>query len=137
MKRLLLILITFLFLFSTVTIADAVSSNKTLKFAWEQIIPSDMGGWTMHYGLNQGGPYVMTVDIPYDTCNMTTSPPECAAPVPIIMIVGGGEATYYFVLDAYDLSGNYSDLSNEVSQALDFLPPGVPTEFTVVIPLGQ
>jgi hypothetical protein len=95
-----------------------------------------MGGWEIHYGLATGV-YTAIVDIPYSTCDMTTSPPSCQLTKNITMITGGEEAIYFFAIRAYDTSLNYSGFSNEVSSYLDFLAPSAPVTFTAIVQLGQ
>lgn len=132
MKKLFIIFILLTIAFNGLSFA----ADQSLTFTWEQVIPSDMGGWTIYYGL-QSGNFTNQINIPYDTCDMATDPPSCQSPAAIKMITGGEEATYYFVMSAYDTSNNESGYSNEVSKELDFLSPDVPVRVTVTVPLEQ
>jgi hypothetical protein len=127
-----LIVISALCFFST----NAFAADKAITFGWNQELPTDMGGWKLHYGLSSGS-YTQVIDIPYSTCDMTKTPPACEATKNIIMITGGGEAIYFFALSAYDTSNNESGFSNEASKYLDFIAPSDPTTFTATVQLEQ
>jgi hypothetical protein len=130
MKKITLIL-TFVFVLCGFLI-NAFAADKAITFAWEQDLPTDMGGWKLHYGLSSGS-YTQVIDIPYSTCDMTKTPPACEATKNIAMVVGGEEAIYFFALTAYDTSNNESGFSNEVSKYLDFIAPPNPATFTATI----
>jgi len=116
-----------------VGVANAQTPKKIyLTFAWEQAISDDFYGWKMWYGTTSGGPYnQLGSDIVYDgvqkpeyTCDKVITAPS------------GSETTFYFVVNAWDKSGNFSADSNEVSYKADFLPPNVPVLLHVTVQSG-
>lgn len=70
---------------------------------------TDLSGYRIYYGTSSGV-YVMTLDVG-SVINST------------INNLTDGEI-YYFAVTAYDLSGNESDFSNEISKSILGIPPG-------------
>ena len=70
---------------------------------------TDLDGYRIYYGTSSGA-YVTTLDVG----NVITST--------ITNLTDG--TIYYFAVTAYDLSGNESDFSNEVSKNILGIPPG-------------
>lgn len=90
--------------------------NEILTFLWQQQppAPNDLAGWRLYQSTTPGGPYTLVQTIPF-----TIAQTEYRASVPI-KVSGGQLTTLYFVLTAYDTSGNESIHSNEASLTLDF-----------------
>lgn len=104
--------------------------EKTLSFTWEQEISSDFAGWQLFSSESSASydvsnplanvVYAGTVLSEYEKDVVFESP-------------DGASKTYYFVIRAYDESGNYSGFSNEVTSTIDFAAPGIPAAFGVEI----
>lgn len=120
-----------LVLMTLVLVAPVAAQNRNvnLTFAWEQTITADFHGWKLWYSTTSGGPYQQFgTEIVYDG----SPAPEYTA-TEVLTAPDGAETTFYFVINAWDSSGNYSADSNEVSYRADFLPPGIPVKFTVTV----
>ena len=115
MKRILMALILVL---AMVTIGWALST-----FMWDANIESDLAGYKLYrssisgqydFGYERDMTYLRgwIADIPAGTETFDYEVPE---------------GTWYFVLTAYDVSGNESGASNEVSKTTDTTPPAPPT----------
>ncbi len=128
MKRLLTIFLVLSFLLVPVF---GYSGEKQIRFAWEQVLSSDMAGWRLYRSGVSAGPYTEVLDIPYaeSDSGTYTSDFEMASP-------DGKIHTYYFVLRAYDTSGNESADSNEVDLVVDFEAPSSPFNLVVTIIAG-
>jgi len=104
---------------------------KTLTFQWEQPLPvDDLAGWNLYYGTTPGvydRLAIFNYHIP-DPGTTNTYTQEFVLTSPTGQVI-----SYYFVLTAFDASGNESDFSNEVIARVDFLAPGVPMNFRVTI----
>ena len=96
-------------------------------FSWDPNSESDLAGYLL-YQSNASGSYVFqkdggtpVADIPAgtETVNIDVIHPDDT------------EATYYFVLTAYDQSNNESDASNEVSYRVDEVAPSPPGNFVI------
>jgi hypothetical protein len=90
--------------------------NETRTFAWEQRLPApnDLAGWKLYQSKISGGPYTLLQTIPF-----VATQTEYQAAVPI-RVSDHRVKTLYFVLTAYDHSGNESRYSNETSLMLNF-----------------
>ena len=111
MKKLLLVLIVPLFF--CISASAVVAAERT--FTWSANIESDLAGYKL-YQSSVPGQYVFgggneIVDIPAGT---------------EIYIENVSEGLWYFVLTAYDTSGNESGPSNEVSTDVDETAPSPP-----------
>jgi hypothetical protein len=127
MKKRLTVLILCLLL-AFVVPAISGPAPKTLTFQWEQPLPlDDLAGWRLYYGTASG---VYDKSIVFD---YTGTPSDTYTRDTVIISETGQEITYYFVLTAFDSSGNESGFSNEVIAKIDFLAPGVPTNLRVII----
>ncbi len=83
-------------------------------FAWQQQlpIPNDLAGWRLYQSTTPGGPYSLVESIPFKT-------PQTEYRATVRISIPEGETrTLYFVLTAYDLSGNESAFSHETSLIL-------------------
>jgi len=79
-----------------------------VKFVWNPNPEPDIAGYVIHYGTQSGN-----LTQKHETGNVTTS------------TVTGLESatTYYFALQAYNTSGLYSDLTDEISHTTAAPPP--------------
>src|SRR3990170_7448358 len=68
--------------------------------SWDPNTELDLGGYNVHYGIATGTYSVVT-----NVGNTTTH-----------TVTGLGAGTYYFVVTAYDTSGNESGMPSEVSK---------------------
>ena len=125
MKKAFLFLILIVFLCSSVAYAQV---TKTLRFAWNQELSADFGGWRIYQADTAGGPYTaLSPDILF-----VSEQTEYTADMPI-EVPDDQTITLYFVLTAFDTSGNESGYSNEVSATIDFEAPGMPMTLTVTV----
>ena len=88
-------------------------------------IDPDLAGYKIYYGAVSGN-YTSTIDIGLIN-------PDGVPTYTVNNLAEGN--TYYFVVTAYDTSGNESGFSNEVSKAItitDTTPPGDVQDFTAV-----
>lgn len=75
-------------------------STFDITLGWDSNHEPDLGGYKLHYGISQGGPYTETIDVG----NVTQ-----------YIIEGLPYGTmHYFVATAYDTEGLESGYSNEV-----------------------
>ena len=103
-----------------------------LTLTWEQAISPDFYGWKVWYSTTSGGPYEQLGDaIIYDG----EMQPDYSCEQ-VVVAPGGSETTFYFMVNAWDKSGNFSNDSNEVSYKADFLPPDAPVLLRVTVQLG-
>ena len=106
------------------------AGSKTLKFAWQQELPTpinDMAGWKLYKSTTSGGPWTLQETIPY------TAPATDYTGQTTITVPDGQVTTIYFTMTAFDLSGNESGRSAEVSARLDFQTPTAPTSLSVTV----
>lgn len=121
------IILVWLFLLGICVIAQA--GTKTIQFAWNQEISEGFAGWKLYRSTSpnvQVTPANLFATIPYGGATAT----EYTTSQPLIS-PDGQSVTYYFVMTAFDNAGNESDKSNEVSQLIDFMAPGVPIQLKV------
>lgn len=90
--------------------------NETRTFGWEQRLPApnDLAGWKLYQSKTSGGPYTLIQTIPF-VATQTEYQASASIKVPENRV-----KTLYFVLTAYDHSGNESRYSNETSLTLNF-----------------
>jgi len=104
------------------------TGEKELTFQWEQPLPpEDLAGWYLYYG-TAPGVYNRTAVFNYSGAPSAVYTQDFTLTSPT-----GQTVTYYFVLTAFDSSGNESGFSNEVMAKVDFLAPGVPVNLRVTI----
>ena len=104
-----------LILFFLMTLIPVVVFAESITLQWEPNTETDLAGYKIHYGETSGGPYPFVADV---------GKPDPTRYTVTELIVG---KTYYFVATAYDLDGNESDSSNEVSHTIeDLIPPNAP-----------
>ena len=124
MKKLVMLLICLFFILGTSILAKPVG----VQFAWQQDIPSpnDLKGWKLYKSNTIGGPYIFVTEILFTsiqteyTATLNVDYPDNA------------KTKYFFVLTAFDTSGNESGYSNEVAKEMDFLAPVAPKSFRVL-----
>ena len=124
----------------------AYSAEKSLTFAWDQVISTDFAGWRLWVSDTAGGPYddgatyfrdangdpIDSIWIAYDGSGAGSYTSD-----QVVTIPDGQSVTLYFVLNAWDTANNYSQNSNEVSQDfVDAVPPDAPQSFSVTIIVG-
>ena len=119
MKKILLILMV-LVLFPVLSYGAS-----PLTFAWDANTEPDLAGYKIYQADRSGGHIFGTghevLNIPVGTTTGT------------ILVVDG---TWFFVVTAYDFSGNESGPSNELTDSLDSIPPNNPSSFrkiTIII----
>lgn len=112
-----IILLTLL-LFSAV---EAHAAGRAV-LTWDQNTESDLAGYKVYMG-TASGQYGPPVDV-----GLTATP---QAPRHVIEPLADG--TYYFVVTAYDQSGNESGFSNEDSKTIDSTPPKPPLNLRALI----
>jgi len=131
MRKLLFVLIAILFALTAAS--PGFARDRELTFEWEQEVPADLAGWNLYVkaGSSGGGylaNYQLLTTIVYTGNILATYTSD------VLMQSPDNEThEYFFVLTAFDLDGNESGASNEVSAIIDFIPPGAPTTFTVKI----
>lgn len=111
MKKLLFLLFCMIFCTSL--------SAATVQISWDPNTESDLAGYKVYYG-TASGQYGAPVDV-----GLVTT----------FDVLGIDDETEYFVaVTAYDLSGNESDFSDEVSIIIgDLTPPGPPKNIILQI----
>jgi len=105
------------------------AGDKVITATWEQQVEDlpQLLKWTLHYGTTKGGPYTNLIDIAYDGTNGPFFTDE------VIVVPDNAETTYYFMMTAWDKSGNESVPSDELSLDFDFLPPGAPFSIKITV----
>ena len=107
----------------------AFGAEKTISFGWNQVIPNDFAGWKLY--ASQSPNVEIISDNLVATIAYGGEIQEEYTSNQIISVADGEKITYYFVLTAFDIDGNESVPSNEVSEIFDFEPPGQP--FSLII----
>lgn len=117
MKRLFLCLVFLLFS------VGVVWADSTVKFKWDSNFESDLAGYNL-YQSDVSMNYTPGVDKPVAVIPAGTE---------TLTLDNVSDGHKFWVLTAFDLHGNESEISNEVNVVLDTLAPGVPTlEITVI-----
>lgn len=127
MKKLIISVLVFLVFLS----APAFAGQKNLDFSWKQKISADFAGWKLYRADTPNvavSAATLFATIPYAGTQQTEYVTTKALVVP-----DGQESVQYFVLTAFDASGNESGKSNEVSIKVDFQPPETPYTLKIVI----
>lgn len=95
----------------------AYTVGTTINFEWDPNIESDLAGYRL-YQSDVSGSYIdpEILDIPAGTTTAS-------------IVVADG--TYYWVLTAYDVTGNESAYSNEVTSSPDAVPDA-PGNFRII-----
>jgi hypothetical protein len=127
------VIILFTLSFTGATVVAQTSTRMiALDFLWEQPAAdtsrSDFAGWNLYRGEAAGGPYVLLATINYGGTAQTTYTVQQEMDSPV-----GQEKDWYFVLTAFDKSGNESVFSNEALARVDLKPPSAPVMFKVTV----
>lgn len=124
------IILTAFLILCSVSIATAWD----VTFQWDANPESDIGGYKLYQGTKSGGPY-QQVDCEPDNADnkdiRLDMLPDAANPEWTILVPNDGH--YYWVVTAFDTSGNESDYSNEVNARLDATPPAPPTGLKALV----
>lgn len=101
--------------------------KKTLKFSWQQVLPepNDLAGWRLYSSLTPEGERVLVAEIPFVEAQTDYVTEQ------VIEISDSGNI--YFMVSAYDTSGNESGMSDPVFEVFDITPPLVPINLTITI----
>lgn len=99
-------------------VSSVYAASTTINFEWDANTEADLAGYRLYQKNNIIDPYPPTplLDIPAGTTTAS-------------IVVADG--TYFWVLTAYDMSGNESPYSNEVTSSPD-APPDAPGNFRIV-----
>jgi len=120
-----------LLLLSILAMASVAMAETNVTIAWDANSESDLAGYRVYRG-ESSGTYAMVGDVPLASLADPGSPQFVNENLP--------DATYYWVVTAYDTENNESGYSNEVSKKLDTTAPGIPAgvriEITVKIVIG-
>lgn len=105
------------------SVGVALGADVTLK--WDANTEADLAGYKLYHGtMSRTDPFSQPpfYNSPYDVGNET-----------VFTIRNLQEGVkYYFAVTAYDVTGNESGYSNEVSTMfIDMTPPGVPQQFRI------
>jgi len=98
--------------------------SQEVVVSWDANKETDLDGYKIYYGVESGN-YTNIVNVG----NVTTKELSLLY-----------NKTFYFVLTAYDINGNESENSNEVSITmpdLDKIPPNPPINIKIEIKIGE
>lgn len=122
------IIYSIVILFCLLSIASAADITLGWDVPTEDIAKGDFAGWRIYSSLTSGTGYQFMTNGQIDYTDVfdykvTVSIPE----------VVGDSVTYYFVVTAFDTSGNESGYSNEVSKEFsDTTPPSVTVNVHII-----
>jgi len=116
MKKLLLIIGIL-----SLLVAVAYPKDKEILITWTQGSANDIAGWLILWGEKNGGPYPNSDWAPY--------PGNQASYSYTVKIRKAKTTTYYYVIQAQDISGNLSPYSNQVAVGVD-ISGGPPDDTT-------
>jgi hypothetical protein len=119
------------FLFLTGVATSALAMDVTL--AWDANRETDLAGYKIYYGTVQGGPYDGSgssdggspITVPLNDLSNLVSPEFTVHGLP--------DATYYFVVTAYNGEGFESGYSNEAAAQAPSAPPSNPSNSAPVL----
>ena len=119
MKRTLIILAILLFA------SMALAATVELNFAWDRNTETDLAGYRLYYSATAGAYVKGTGSANFLQAILVSGSTH---PNTTLQQISGSEGQkIYFVLTAYDLSGNESGFSNEVNYTIpDVTPPAPP-----------
>ena len=98
-----------------------------VTFEWDANTESDLAGYRLYQSTTSNG-QVLGVGAISITCP-PLEPKDCTQ----YTHKGLSDGTFYWKATAFDVDGNESDFSEEVSLSIDTIPPGSPQSFTVII----
>lgn len=126
MKKLFVLILLFLFIFTGIAIAD-----NEITFRWDKNTESDLAGYRIYQSTTPDGQIVDGINFVaevapdsglYDHGIILNLDPAHDA----FTLVAVPDGTWYWILTAYDTSNNESGKSNEVSATVDSIAPGAP-----------
>ena len=123
--RLRKICIVLFFVLAIIGISGIAHAASKVVLTWDAnnwTIDPDLAGYKVYYGLAPGS-YTKTIDI--GLVNPTGIPTYTVEPL--------ADGTYFFVVTAYDTSGNESGFSNEVTKKIDSIAPAPRTGLSALI----
>jgi hypothetical protein len=107
---------------------SAQAGTEQITFAWEQTITPDFGGWKIYSSPTAGGPYTQVGGDIIFTAAQTTYTHQAQ-----IVLPDNAETTLFFIVRAFDKTGNLSGPSNEVSHVFDFVGPPAPGNLNITL----
>lgn len=127
MKRLIVILAILIFA------APALAATVELKFTWDKNTESDLAGYRVYMSATSGS-YVKGTTSPNYLTGVTVTMPSVHPNEVLKQITGTEGQKIYFVLTAYDTTGNESGFSNEVNYTIpDTTSPQPPKGFLATL----
>ena len=118
-------------------ISSVAFADSSVTFIWDKNTETDLAGYRIYQSATPDGQVVGTdtpvADIPpeaglYDTGIIPNLDPNRDA----FTLTSVPDGTWYWILTAYDTSGNESGKSNEVSATLDSTSPANPTILEII-----
>lgn len=91
--------------------------------SWDANMEADLAGYRIYQSKTAGMGYVKVADVPK----------LLGDSVPTFTITPLVDGTYFWVVTAYDISGNESGFSNEVTKTIDSTPPAPPSNLRALI----
>ena len=89
--------------------ARRLEDSTSVEVQWNRSTSEDVAGYVLYYGTQRGGPY-------NGTSKQDLRSPIVMGPDTFRVIRGlAADSAYFFRVQAYDVAGNRSELSNEVS----------------------
>jgi hypothetical protein len=138
MKRILLFTVAFLMVAML-----AFAGSNTVTFEWEQPGDvTDLHSWRLYVSDVPGGPYddgmVYFLDgggnaVPHILIPYLGAPEVVYNTIGTVVVPDQAVTNLCFVLNAWDIDGNFSGNSNEVCNPFDFLNPSVPFNFRIKV----
>lgn len=114
-----------LFMIFILFICSKVFADTEITFKWDKNLESDLAGYRLYKtqtsSIYTTGKGKEVIEVPAGVETATITIPD---------------GQWYFVLTAFDLSGNESGLSKEVSYLADTTAPGVPRGMTITITIN-
>ena len=111
MKKLFIILAILIFA------SSAMAATVELKFTWDKNTESDLAGYRVYMSATSGS-YVKGATSPNYLTGVTVTMPSVHPNEVLKQITGTDGQKIYFVLTAYDTTGNESGFSNEVNYTI-------------------
>lgn len=103
--------------------ASMAWADTNITLSWDANTENDLAGYRVYRGTQTGGPYTQTGNDVLCGPNDTT----CCE----LVDLGVPDGTYFWVATAFDVAGNESGYSNEVTDTLDSVAPAPPRELNI------
>jgi len=135
MRKLLSLMVTA----SILLMASIAVADNTVIFQWDENTETDLAGYRLYQSDTPDGQVIDGTSFVAEIApNAHESDPELTgieAGKDAYRLLNVPDGTLYWVLTAYDTTGNESGKSNEVSATLDSTPPGAPVilEITAIV----